>query len=642
VLAVLSAAAGCHQPAHERPIRARDPFGIACAVFHESDRTSASIDHVQVPVPDCPPPRTPGTPEGAEVWELSLEDATRIALENARVLRTRVGTGVTAGRVTTYDPAILETAVDEALAVFDTNLALSMFWNRIDQPSGTTFGGGIPIPVERDQATFQASLTKLLAAGGTAGINYNTNYLFLPRLSFPGSVNPQHSPNVEFTFRQPLLARAGVDVNRAPIVIARLQSDQSVWDLKQSTLSLVRSVESAYWSLDAAYTALRTVEQVIPLAGEVVRVSRARLDTGKAIPADVGQAEVQLHQFRQQRTRALAAVLAEETSLRNLMGLPPSDARRIVPKDLPWTGRIAVDWASTLQSAFANRPDVVRQRLAVRVRELQMLIARNQLKPQVDVSGLWRVNGLAAELDDAIDLLSDNRFQDWQLGFSINVPLGFRAESARLQAAELQHERDRALLTETAHQAVHELSDVVRDLDALHDEYLAAVARRRSAEVWLEGARTRFENPVPAVEGQDALLLALNVYLQALSSWSAASNETAALLARYNTSLARLEEAKGTLLDVSNIQLQEDPCRALHANQPPLALDLYQVSEHSHEPPKDSPAAAPPDAPAAAPNLPETPKATPRAAASDTEPKKAGVWRPRTVEHRTGRRAPSE
>jgi outer membrane protein TolC len=226
-----------------------------------------------------------------------------------------------------------------------------------------------------------------------------------------------------------------------------------------------------------------------------------------------------------------------------------------------------------------QRPDVVRQRLAVRVRELELLIARNALQPQLDVHSLWRVNGLGDELSQAIGQLTDNQFTDWELGISLSVPLGYRQASAQVQSAELLLDREHALLRQTVHATTHQLSEIVRQIDSLHQQLELAEQRLEASNDWLEGARIRFENPPPAAEGVDSLLQALNVYLLALRSWSNASIEVSSLLARYNRELARLEEAKGTLLATNNIQLQEDPITRVRFAHPRLArADLFDAA----------------------------------------------------------------
>ncbi len=625
-LALALCGTGCHPGDICNAVPDDSKFGAPCRLLHDSPCVTASLDHIQVLLPDMSRPPTPSDPESLELWQLTLKDALTIALENSEVVRTLAGgvagavqgsgptavasaaggfastagatttttttgtgtgapggasPGLTAlssvaqgqaafgGPVTIYDPAISETQVQAALAAFDTTLETSMFWEQDDRPPGTSFLGVFRQPGMRDTATFRSALTKPLATGGQARIAFNTDYLLVPLPRAPGVADDkaQYTSNVEFSLRQPLLRGAGVEFNRAPIVIARLQSDQSVWDFKQAVLALTRSVEEGYWNLHSAYVTLRSVEEVIPLAAEVVRIEESRLEFQKAIPADVAQARTQFEEFRQQRVQAMANLLAAEAALRQVLGLPPADGRRIVPKDDPLDVPVRVDWAATVTAALENRPEIVRERLAVRVRELQLLIARNGLRPQLDAEGLWRVNGLGQALDDAIDVITDDKFTDWQLGVTLRIPLGFRREAADVQRAQLELDKENAILRERVHETAHTLNNIVQNIDALYEQYQAARARRQASREWAQGARIRFENPPPAAEGQDALLNALNIYLQALRSSTAGATDVASLLSRYNTELARLEEAKGTLLAANNIRLDEDPCAIVRQHQ---------------------------------------------------------------------------
>ncbi len=45
------------------------------------------------------------------------------------------------------------------------------------------------------------------------------------------------------------------------------------------------------------------------------------------------------------------------------------------------------------------QPDIVQQQLLVRVSELQLLVARNQLLPQLNLNGLYQLNGLGPHLE---------------------------------------------------------------------------------------------------------------------------------------------------------------------------------------------------------------------------------------------------
>ena len=75
-------------------------------------------------IPDIPAPRTVTQPrEGTPEWRLSLDEAIRIGLENARVVRVLAGISATSSGQTIYDAAITQTTIDQALSRFDAVLA---------------------------------------------------------------------------------------------------------------------------------------------------------------------------------------------------------------------------------------------------------------------------------------------------------------------------------------------------------------------------------------------------------------------------------------------------------------------------------------------------------------------------------------
>src|SRR6516165_10447268 len=90
------------------------------------------------PLPETPPPRTvaaprPETPD----WPLSLDEAIKIALENARVIRVLAGVSATSSGQTIYDTAIINTTIDQAQARFDPVLSQNNHWNRNNVPFAT-------------------------------------------------------------------------------------------------------------------------------------------------------------------------------------------------------------------------------------------------------------------------------------------------------------------------------------------------------------------------------------------------------------------------------------------------------------------------------------------------------------------------
>jgi outer membrane protein TolC len=502
---------------------------------------------------------------------LNLPTAVKSALQHSDVVRVLEGGAVVVNPATQYDPAIRAAQRDVAFTVFDPTLSAGYIGSQINEPPSSFFGPGISQQTRRDEGDFTAALSKLWQTGATTRIGYEPplGYLFFPRGS-SGSFNPIYSSAFVLEARQPLWRGAGLTVNQAPLRIAQLRQEGSQWEFKQAAQAQVRSIEEAYWELQAAYVQWQAIDAIIPFAEEAVRLEEARLALELTIRADVARARVQLAQFQQQRIEFEANAREKEYRLRNLMGLPAVDGTRLVPVDPPVPAPPDINPDAAVQVAIQNRPDIVQRRLSLRIRELEYFIAANGVKPQLDLQALYRANGVGQGLDDALDQASSLEFMDWTLGLTFSVPLGNRAGRANLRAAELQLSRDRAVLRETVRNVGFRMADLVRDIRATWDQYQLARQRVESCQEWLLAARIRFTTPPPSSQSPDSLLLLLSDYQTALRANLDAVTDASALLARYNGLLARFEEAQGILLTSRGIELADDPVCAVNRHQVPL------------------------------------------------------------------------
>ena len=388
----------------------------------------------------------------------------------------------------------------------------------------------------------------------------DTSYNFFPPdlIGAQRFTNPQYFPTLTYALTQPLLRGAGRDVNYAPTLIARAQADQSSWEFQNAMLGLARSVEEAYWEIYSAQAVLRAIDESLPLYEEVVRVGRARIREEASAEVDIAQAETRYYEVQRLRIEAANNVVNAAAELRNVLGLPPSDARPIVVTTLPFRGETLIDWDQTIDIAMDERPDIIQERLAIYIAQQQLLVARNSYRIQLDVGAFWRINGLGTDLNEAIDLLSTNRFADWNLGFQASVPIGRRQAEADIRESQLTLRRQRALLEQTVHAAVHDLARIIRDINAIYSQVEVAAGYQDIVLKWRQGARARYFNPV----GDISALAALNSYLQSVRAWADARRELAILVAQYNVGLARLEEAKGTLLQAAYTEVYDDPVDA--------------------------------------------------------------------------------
>jgi outer membrane protein TolC len=568
-------------------------------------------------LPKVAKPRTTNDPEAEEIWPMTLQEAIRIGLDNSEIVRvipfgaqgipiggfepSPLNTGASGGIASAlgagtlqsvYDPAIQETQIAQALSVFDTAFTTSINWGKNTQPFNNAIQGGsltfagpkTPIISIQDTANFQTGLTKRTATGAQLGIVHNVNWLYQnSTFLWAPSV---YTTNLQMTLNQPLMGSAplpgqsagppvGLEANRAPIVISRLNADAAVWRFKAEIMAQVRSIEQQYWSLAQQHVQLWSAEKAVELAREIVNREQAELVVGKGTVADVAEAQQRMEQFNLDLVTRTSDVITTERQLRNILGLPPADNRRIIPVTPPTDARLEPDWESSLAQMVTFQPDIVQQQLLVRVAELQLLIARNQLLPQLNLNVLYQLNGLGQQLDTAEAIMTGatlkalepvvasrqraagvlaqpgnyNNFRTWQVGFSFQMPLGMRAPLANSRQAQYILLRQRAYLQQVVHQTIHSLARFFLEVDANFKQFKTASRLRAAAAERLAAQRAYYE------EGR----ITIDRFLDAVSQYAQAVAQEAQFKTTYNISIVALEEAKGTLLAYNNIAVAEGP-----------------------------------------------------------------------------------
>ncbi len=135
------------------------------------------------------------------------------------------------------------------------------------------------------------------------------------------------------------------------------------------------------------------------------------------IAADVAKARAQLNEYEQDYLRLQSAVVTQELRLRNLLNLSPTGGGgKLLPVTEPTTARVQTTPNESYLVAIDNRPEVVRQRLNVSIRRLEVLVADNQRKPDLDFTALYRMNGLGEDLGDALDQMVECRIHRRRIG----------------------------------------------------------------------------------------------------------------------------------------------------------------------------------------------------------------------------------
>ena len=261
------------------------------------------------------------------------------------------------------------------------------------------------------------------------------------------------------------------------------------------------------------------------------------------------------------------------------------------------------------------QPDIVQNQLLTRVAELQLLIARNQLLPVLNFNSLYQFNGLGHHLDQAEsvhDGPDDRRHQPAapdpaaqrrpepvavaaqrlpDLAGGPHVPDATWAIADPLannrQAQYTAPAADGPSSSRSFTRRPTQLARFFLEVDSNYKLFKTAGRLKAAAKQRLDAQAAFYENGT----------ITIDRYLDAVNRWATAVAQEADFRTRYNTSIAALEEAKGTLLAYDNIALAEGPWPAKAYDQardqqagPPPAPDrrLRPLPAQAHEQPRRS------------------------------------------------------
>jgi len=577
----------------------------------------ADVEHAQDPL-------TLSNPDFKDFWELTLEECVAISLANSKFIRggtavrlqngqlfagTQEGSLVTnsLGRIfaSIYDPAIVESnpgqgvgsvanflqsgagsagtgqsvdggvagvrqGVESALAEFDTQLTLTgtgpsgSIANSQDRPQNVQVNAfGFPSTLDLRQGGMQAQLLKRTAEGTLFGVTSTTDYSRGNNRGQIQALNSTWTQVMQVEVRHPLLQGRGTQVNRMPIILARIGTDIEIMSVQSNLQDMLNNIETRYWDLYLAYRNLETAKVGRDSALVTWRIVYEKFIHGNEPVQAEAQAREQYFSFRAAVETALRNLYDTENELRLLMGIAPTDGRLIRPKDEPSLARVDFEWLAINAEAVARRPELIQQRWRIKTREMELILARNQLLPRLDVGAQYRWVGLGDDLifanrtgvdfpgagSTAFEEMTGGKYQEFSLLFQYDMPIGFRRELAAVRHAQLRLAREKALLEDMELDVTHGLTHAVRNLDANFK------LSQTNANRWQASQED--------VAAREALYkggrVALDDVLEAQRRRAVAQGAFWASVIEYNKSIADLHTRKGSIMEYDGINFEEGP-----------------------------------------------------------------------------------
>ncbi|MDF1556073.1 MAG: TolC family protein [Deferrisomatales bacterium] len=474
-----------------------------------------------------PPGSAPTSP--GEPWELSLEQAVMLALQNNRDLQVRQLNPVIAGTFEqlergTYDPELFAGAEYARERANETSNATGERFSVTD--SGASVIAGV-----------RQSLPTGTALEASAEHNQNTS----------NRSPDQQVTRLGLSVTQSLLRGFGSEVNLASVRQAELDTRASVFELRGFTEALLAEVEIGYWNFVLAVREIEIFERSLALARQQLDEIGQQIEVGllPEVEAAAARAEV----ARREQAVIAAQSEREERRLRLLArlghDLATSDVSEIRTTSTPeLEPRAITDLADRLQLADRSRPDLAEARLRLEQERLETVVTRNGVLPRLELFLTLGKTGYAETFATSLRELGGDT-HDITAGIRFRQLLGNRSAQARDRAAQATRAQ--------AVEAVANLLEIVR-----LDVRLAANAVERTRLQIVASAVTRgFQEETVSAEQERFDVGASTALSVAQTQRDLLITQIAEVesIIQHRIALTQLYLAEGSLLERRGVQL---------------------------------------------------------------------------------------
>ncbi|PYV90926.1 MAG: hypothetical protein DMG05_08650 [Acidobacteria bacterium] len=455
-------------------------------------------------------------------------------------------------------------AIQRAYQPFDPFFNSGFNATRSTLPTFTQLAGAPTLSSLNQQA--RIGYTQTLQTGTQYNLSFDAskasnNSIFL-------TFNPSFFTDLNFSFTQPLLRNRGFFPNRAPIIIARRNLNQSRADFEaQVNTSIARAVDQ-YWNTVQARENLNVLRKSLELAEATYRQNKRALELGALPPLDIYRSESQV------ATRRVSVIQAEyllkqmEDELRRIIGAdldPYVQALdlELVESSKPSGELFSIDAQEALQRALEHRPELEGLRQQLANDDTSIRLAHHRLQPDLNLNGFYTTSGLGGNqidtamvppsviarggLGDALAELKSFAFPTYGFNLQLNLPVKNRVVEADLGNALVAKRRSLYLLRQVEQGITLEVRNAVHQLEQANLSMAAAQIARDLAQKNLEAEQRKYEL------GAQPIFFTLEAQSQlSLNELNLVQAEIG-----YQRSLAAVDRATATLLERHRVQISD-------------------------------------------------------------------------------------
>lgn len=472
---------------------------------------------------------------GAEIRQVSLDDCLQMALQkNLEV------------RIAQYTPMLTRLTLSSAYWSYEPTLSTGASQSFRETEALQNVGVFNPPANESWTERYDTSIRGTVPTG----LQYALSGSMDRQSGIQGGVDRGffYTPAVSMSVTQPLLRNFWIDQPRLTIQLEKRNLKQGEYDVRDQVIRTSTDVTIAYHDLIAARENLRVQQKALELAERSLMENKKRVEVGAMAPLDEKEAAAQV-------SRSKADLISSQRDL----ALAQNTLKRLIADD--FAGLNGVEFEPTARLAavpetFNNvdswhkgltlRPDILRSKLDLEKQKLTMKFTRNQLYPQLDLTGSAGLGGADPNYGPSLRDIEDRNNPNYSGGLRLTFPFTNRRARNDHQSAKLRNEQLLLRFKQLEQNAMVEIENAIQSADA-------ALQRVQATEDFMEYSGAALQAEEKKLENGKSTSF---IVLQRQRDYTSAQSEVIRSKSDYNKALARLAQAEGFTLEKYQVRLE--------------------------------------------------------------------------------------
>jgi len=471
--------------------------------------------------------------------KVSLDDCIQSALEKNLDMR-----------IARYNPPMALSDLQAAYAGYNPNFTAAGLHSF--NMSGGGFNSQLGIPTAAttsDQNNFNSSL------GGLTpwGLNYNLQGNVSQSYGSAGPDAPFENAfgSTSISMTQPLLKNFWIDSTRFNIKVAKNRIKYTDLGLKGTIMTIVTTVEQAYYDLIYARENVTVQAKAVELAMQLVVENKKRVEVGALAPLDEKQAEAQAAASQATLLAARNTLAIQENTVKQLI---TDNYSAMEPVDLqptaPLSAAIQVfDRQLSWSKGLTQRPDLLQAKLDVERQGITLKYNFNQLFPELDLVGSYGQGASGSDINQysqALNQMEQGSRPYYTYGAQLLFPVGNTGARATYRKSKLAMEQYVLTLKKLEQTIMITIDNDIKQAQSSYEQVAATRAAREYAADALDAEQKKLES------GKSTTYTVLQMQRDLTT---ARGNEIQAL-ATYNKALAQLSLDEASTLQRFGINVE--------------------------------------------------------------------------------------